>query len=102
DFRSFIFSDSNLGVRLFGNASNNRWQYNAAYFDLLEKETNSELNLFEKRDQKVFIASLFHQDTFTRGYTAQFSFHRSQDEDSEEQHYDANGFLVRPARIGTP
>ncbi len=56
DFRGLVFSDSNLGARLFGNASNNRWQYNAAYFDLLEKDTNSDLNTFEKREQKVAIA----------------------------------------------
>jgi hypothetical protein len=102
DFRGFVFSDFNLGARLFGNASNNRWQYNLAYFDLLEKETNSELNLFEKRDQKVMIANLFRQDAFRHGHTLLFSYHRSQDEASKEPHYDANDFLVRPAKIGTP
>jgi hypothetical protein len=101
DFRGFIFSDFNLGGRLFGNFANNKVQYNLAYFDLLEKETNSELNLFEKRDQKVFIGNLFKQDFLTLGYTFQLSYHRSQDEASEEQHYDANGFLVRPAKIGS-
>ena len=80
DFRGLIFSDFNLGARLFGNAANNRWQYNLAYFDLLEKETNSELNTFEKREQKVFIANVFRQDSFTKGYTLSLSFHRSEDE----------------------
>jgi hypothetical protein len=102
DFRGFIFSDSNLGARLFGNAANNRWQYNVAYFDLLEKETNSELNTFEPREQKVLIANVFRQDFLTRGYTVSLSYHRSQDEASEEEHFDANDFPVRPARIGTP
>jgi hypothetical protein len=102
DFRGFIFSDFNLGARLFGNAANNRWQYNLAYFDLLEKETNSELNTFEPREQKVFIANLFRQDFLTRGYTLSLSYHRSQDEASEKEHFDANDFPVRPARIGTP
>jgi hypothetical protein len=99
DFRGFIFSDSNLGARLFGNIGNNRWSYNAAYFDLLEKETNSELNTFEKREQQVFIANVFRQDTFRLGYTLSLSAHHSRDDPSV--HYDANGFLVRPQRIGS-
>jgi hypothetical protein len=99
DFRGFIFSDSNLGARLFGNLSNNRWQYNAAYFDLLEKETNSELNTFAKRDQKVVIANLYKQDFLAHGYTISFSYHWSKD--APTIHYDANDFLVRPAKIGS-
>ena len=99
DFRGFVFADSNLGARLFGNAANNRWQYNAAYFDLLEKETNSELNTFDKREQKVFVANVFRQDVLAHGYQVSLSYHRSQDDAST--HYDANGFLVRPAKIGS-
>jgi hypothetical protein len=102
DFRGFVFSDSNLGARLFGNLGNNRWQYNAAYFDLLEKDTNSELNTFERRGQRVYVANVFRQDFLRPGLAISASFHRSEDHASEEQHYDANGFLVRPARIGTP
>ena len=98
DFRGLIFSDFNLGARLFGNFGNNRWQYNVAYFDLLEKETNSELNTFEPREQTVAIANVYRQDTFTLGYTLSASVHHTIDEAS--QHYDANGFLVRPAKIG--
>ena len=45
DFRGFLFSDINLGVRAFGNWGSNRNQWNVAYFDQLEKETNSELNI---------------------------------------------------------
>ena len=99
DFRGFVFADSNLGARLFGNAANNRWQYNAAYFDLLEKETNSELNTLDKREQKVFVANVFRQDFLAHGYQVSLSYHRSQDDAST--HYDANGFLVRPAKIGS-
>lgn len=104
DFRGFIFSDSNLGARLFGNFESNRWQYNLAYFHLLEKETNSELNTInprniEFRNQQVYIANIFRQDTFLKGYTAQFSLHYS--DDRPTRHYDENGFLVRPAKIGT-
>ena len=32
DFRGFIFSDNQLGFRLFGNAGSNRNQFNVAYF----------------------------------------------------------------------
>ncbi|MGE0453476.1 MAG: hypothetical protein AB7O37_00120 [Vicinamibacteria bacterium] len=102
DFRGFVFSDFNLGARLFGNAGGNRWQYNAAFFDLLEKETNSELNSFEKREQKVLVANLYRQDFLALGHTLELSYHRSQDEASHEPHFDSNDFLVRPARIGTP
>lgn len=103
DFRGFIFSDSNLGARLFGNFKNNRWQYNLAYFNMLEKETNSGLNTInfketDFRNQQVYIANVFRQDTFVLGYTTQFSLHYSDDRPTTE--YDQNGFLVRPARIG--
>jgi hypothetical protein len=87
---------------VFGNASNNHWQYNLAAFSLLEKDTNSDLNTFESRHQRVYVANVYHQDTFRHGYTLQASYHRSEDRASEEFHYDLNGFLVRPARIGTP
>jgi hypothetical protein len=100
DFRGLVFSDFNLGARLFGNAGSNRWQWNAAYFDLLEKETNSELNTGEKREQEVVIANVFRQDTFALGYTLSASFHWSKDE--ANFHYDRNGVLVRPAPVGLP
>jgi hypothetical protein len=98
DFRGFIFSDTNLGVRVFGNYANNRYQFNAAYFYMLEKDTNSELNSPHFRDQTVFIANLFRQDTKFHGYTSHFSFHFNDDRAS--RHFDENDFLVRPALIG--
>ncbi|HEY6334057.1 MAG TPA: cytochrome c3 family protein, partial [Blastocatellia bacterium] len=98
DFRGFVFSDVNLGARLFGNYASNRYQYNAAFFDLLEKNTNSELNTPHFRDQTVFIANLYRQDTFAHGYTAQFSYLHNDDRPS--LHFDDNGFLVRPAEVG--
>ncbi len=99
DFRGFLYRDTNLGVRLFGNWGGNRHQWNVAYFDQLEKETNSELNLFERRDQRVVIANYYRQDTFTQGYTISPSFHMNWDR-GDELFFDANGFLVRPAPIG--
>jgi len=98
DFRGFIFNDTNLGVRLFGNFDRNRFQYNLALFDRLEKDTNSGLNTFEFRDQKVLIANVYWQDFFFHGYTQQFSIHHFRDEATVK--YDENGVLVRPAPVG--
>ncbi len=100
DFRGLVFSDFNLGARLFGNLDGNRWQYNLAYFELLEKETNSRLNSFDSREHGVMIANVFRQDLLADGHTLELSYHGSRDRATEEAHYDANGALVRPARIG--
>ena len=99
DFRGFLFVDEQPGVRIFGNLRSNRIQYNLAYFDLLEKDTNSLLNRFRRRDQQVVIANTYIQDFIWKGYTTQFSFHY--DKDNASVHYDENGFLMRPAAIGT-
>jgi hypothetical protein len=99
DFRGFIFSDTNLGFRLFGNWAANRYQYNLALFDRLEKDTNSGLNIFhELREQRVALANFYWQDFFRPGYTQQFSLHHVRDEPSLK--YDRNGGLVRPAPVG--
>ena len=98
DFRGFIFSDNNLGARVFGAFDNNRFQFNGAYFSMLEKDTNSGLNRFDTRHQNVYIANIFRQDFIRKGYTIQGSFHYNDDRRSVE--FDRNGFLVRPALIG--
>jgi hypothetical protein len=98
DFRGFIFNDTNLGVRIFGNYDNNRWQYNLAGFDMLEKDTYSDLNEFSRRKQQVYIADVFRQDLFWKGYTGELSFLANFDNSS--RHYDKNGFITRPAPIG--
>ena len=98
DFRGFIFNDSNLGLRLFGNYDNNRWQYNAIAFDMREKDTYSDLNKFDARDQRIIILNVFRQDFLAKGYTAQLSFHANFDEGT--RHYDQNDFITRPAPIG--
>jgi hypothetical protein len=99
DFRGFVFSDTNLGFRLFGNWASNRFQYNLALFDRLEKDTNSGLNLFhELREQRVAVANLYWQDFLRHGYTQHFSIHLMRDEASTK--YDRNGTLVRPAPVG--
>jgi hypothetical protein len=98
DFRGFLYRDTNLGVRLFGTWGRNRNQWNVAAFEQLEKETNSELNEFKRRGQRVLIANYFRQDFLTPGYTISPSFHANLDKG--EQFYDENGFLVRPSPIG--
>ncbi len=99
DFRGFIFNDTNLGARIFGNYDNNRIQYNLALFDMREKDTYSGLNEIDTRQQRVLIANVFKQDFFAKGYTAEFSFHGNFDDGGV--HYDKNEFLTRPAPFGT-
>jgi len=98
DFRGFIFSDQEPGVRLFGNFDSNRYQFNLAYFAMLEKDSNSGLNSMAYRHQQVMIANIYRQDFIKPGYTIQASFHYDKDDPSFQ--YDTNNFLVRPAPIG--
>jgi Carboxypeptidase regulatory-like domain len=99
DFRGFIYSDNNLGARLFGGFSNNKSQFNLAYFRQIEKDTNSGLNsLKELRKQNIFIANYFRQDFLYKGYTIQAS--ALYNDDRADIHYDSNGFLVRPTLVG--
>lgn len=98
DFRGFLFVDEQPGLRIFGSLHSDRIEYNAAYFQLLEKNTNSGLNTFERRHQQVVIGNVYLQDFFFPGYTAEFVAAWNKDDPSV--HYDDNGFLVRPAPIG--
>lgn len=98
DFRGFIFSDTNRGVRLFGNNNANRDQYNVVFFDQTEKQTNSLLNTFDDRNQNTLIANYYRQDFIWPGYTAQASFHWNRDGPSQQ--FDKNDFLVRPDPVG--
>jgi hypothetical protein len=98
DFRGFLFSEEQPGVRLFGNLRSNRFAYNLAWFYFLEKNTNSGLNTFQNRGQQVYVANVYVQDFLAKGYTTEFSFHYNRDNASI--HYDDNGFLVRPAPVG--
>jgi len=98
DFRGFVFADNNDALRLFGNFGSNRYQWNLAFFDQLEKDTNSGLNTFHQRHQHVGIANFYAQDFIWPGYTTQLSF--LYNDDDPTRHFDENGFLVRPAQIG--
>ena len=63
DFKGFLYSDNSLALRLFGNKDNNRIQCNLAWFHQLEKDTNSGLNSYTLRNQDIFIANVFFQDS---------------------------------------
>lgn len=98
DFRGFVFFDTNRGVRLFGSRLSNRHQFNVTFFDMQEKETNSQLNTFGDRHQNVIAANYYIQDFVFPGYTFQTSFHSNHDQPSTK--FDRNDFLVRPDPTG--
>jgi len=98
DFRGFLFVEEQPGLRVFGDLKNDRLEYNAAYFDFLEKNTNSGLNTFSRRKQQVMLGNVYIQDFFFPGYTAEFL--GAYNKDDGGLHYDDNGFLVRPAPVG--
>jgi hypothetical protein len=98
DFRGFLFVDEQPALRIFGDLHSDRIEYNVAYFHLLEKNTNSGLNTFDRRHQQVVLGNVYLQDFFFPGYTAEFVGAWNKDDPS--LHYDDNGFLVRPAPVG--
>jgi len=98
DFRGFVFSDINRAVRIFGSRFSNRDQFNLLWFDQTEKETNSELNLFDDRHQNTVIANYYRQDFLVPGYTGLVSFHYNNDQPGFK--FDRNRFLVRPDPAG--
>jgi hypothetical protein len=98
DFRGFIYSEEQPGLRIFGNLHSDRYEYNLAYFYHLEKDTNSGLNTFNDRHQQVSIANFFIQDFLFKGYTTEFSYHF--DKDDPSLYYNNNGIITRPEPIG--
>ncbi len=102
DFRGFLFNDSQLGVRVFGNRDNNRFQYNLAFFRRLEKDTNSGLNDLGQTPRKdyIFLANLYRQDLPVPGFTSQAIVAWNHNREGSEIKVDHNGFPVRPALLG--
>ena len=102
DFRGFLFNDSQLGVRLFGNRDNNRFQYNLAAFWRLEKDTNSGLNDITQtpRSDFIFTGNLYRQDFPVVGLTSQISVTYNMNREKNDVQIDHNGFPVRPALLG--
>ena len=96
---AFLFNDTDLGLRFFGNIDDHRYQYNLMLLDMREKDSNSGLNTFDQRDQRVGFANLYRQDFLWHGYTAQFSFLANLDDG--RTHYDENGNITRPEPLGT-
>ncbi|MFN3259331.1 MAG: hypothetical protein ACE37J_02115 [Pikeienuella sp.] len=103
DFRGFLFQDSQLGVRFFGNWDNNLWQYNLAWFRRLEKDTNSGLNdpFQDVRDDDIFVANVYRQDFPILGLTSQVTAIYNRNREAGERFFDDNGFLARPFPFGT-
>lgn len=102
DFRGFLFNDNQLGVRLFGNRDNNRFQYNLMAVWRLEKDTNSGLNniLETPRSDWILAANLYRQDFPFVGLTSQASLTYNLNRERGDIEVDDNGFPVRPALIG--
>ncbi len=107
DFRGFLFQDSQFGLRFFGTRDNNIFQYNLAWFRLLEKDANSGLiDITERsfsdslRDNDVFIANLYWQDFPRPGFTSQATIVHNRDREGDDRFFDDNNFLVRPASLG--
>jgi hypothetical protein len=103
DFRGFLFNDQQLGIRLFGNRDNNRFQYNLAAFWRLEKDTNSGLNsvVQRPRDDFVFLANVYRQDFLIPSLTSQVTLVWNRNREGDQIAIDDNGFPVRPALLGT-
>jgi len=102
DFRGFLFQDNQLGIRLFGNRENNRYQYNLAFFARLEKDTNSGLNDITQAVRKDYIgvANLYAQDMPLPGFTSALVAAYNINREGDEIHIDVNGFPARPALVG--
>ncbi len=102
DFRGLLYVDEPIGVRLFGNRDNNRWQYNLAWFRRIEKDTNSGLNDIGKplRDDDLLVANLYRQDFPVPGFTLQGTLIYDDNRENNAVYYDNNGFLTRPAALG--
>src|SRR5258708_11569860 len=57
DFRGFLFVDEQPAVRFFGDLHSDKIEYNAAYFQFLEKNTTSGLNKFVRRHQQYVLGN---------------------------------------------
>ena len=102
DFRGFLFQDNQLGIRLFGDRANNRYQYNVGFFARLEKDTNSGLNDVTQAIRKDYIAvaNVYAQDLPVPGFTSELIAAYNMNRESDQIHIDFNGFPARPALIG--
>ena len=102
DFRGVLFQDNQLGVRLFGERDNNRYQYNLGFFARLEKDTNSGLNDITQmvRNDYVAVANVYAQDLPVPGFTSELTAIYNMNREANDIHTDFNGFPSRPALLG--
>jgi hypothetical protein len=102
DFRSLLYLDQPIGVRLFGTRDNNQWQYNLAWFRLIERDTNSGLNDISKplRNDNIYLFNLYKQDFYVPGFTLQGTLIYNDNHETATEFLDNNGFQVRPSVFG--
>jgi hypothetical protein len=103
DFRGFLFQDDPLGVRLFGDRDDNRFQYNLAFFVRFDKEANSGLNdlTVPLRKDYVAVANIYRQDFPVPGLTSQVTVVYNANREGDEVVFNGDGFPVIPALIGS-
>lgn len=103
DFRGFLFQDQPLALRLFGTRANNVFQYNLIWARRLEKDTNSGLNDLGRplRDDDLIAANLYWQDFPALGFVSQWTIAHNINREDDGLFFDRNGFLARPASIGS-
>jgi hypothetical protein len=102
DFRGFLFQDDQLGIRFFGDRDGNRWQYNLAFFDRIDKEANSGLNdlTHPLRKDYILVANVYRQDFPVPGITSQATVVYNANREGGEVDFNSDGFPVIPALIG--
>jgi hypothetical protein len=99
DFRGFVFVDNDPGIRFFGSFDENKWQWNLAYFWMLDKDTFTGLNtIFASQDVNIVTANLTRQDFIWPGYFSQLDFLFVNS--NPDHQLDDNGNEVRPAAVG--
>ncbi len=85
DFRGFLLNDHQPAVRWFGNASNNRLQYNVGWMRRLTKDPISGLNSNRLRDEDLIVANLYVQDVPTLGFQVQATaLYHADDSDEDD------------------
>jgi hypothetical protein len=81
DFFGLIYNDVQPGVRIFGELERNRFKYNIAAFDRLNKEKLAALNEIDKRrNHQVAVLSLQWDDFIFPGFNVLPNFVFSHDE----------------------
>jgi hypothetical protein len=80
DFFGLIYNDVQPGGRVFGELERNRYKFNLAAFDRLNKEKLSALNEWKRRNHQVGIANAQFDDFFMDGFNVLPFYVYSQDD----------------------